>query len=196
MRQQMNLYSHSNKKNMNKTISSALAYIIIAFLVNPSALQAQQTKWMEVGALQNFYVDLGNEIEIARGLGQQDGFRYPAIYPRLDMQAAKGFWMGARNVVDEGGNQYPVRVIHVGPRVSGQGYFFPTEFTTIAKFPSPEANVEGALTYLEDPGVDEVDPTIGPDKIINNVVNTALGITMQRRIIAFANEHHENYHII
>ena len=196
MRQQMNLYSHSNKKNMNKTISSALAYIIIAFLVNPFALQAQQTKWMEVGALQNFYVDLGNEIEIARGLGQQDGFRYPAIYPRLDMQAAKGFWMGARNVVDEGGNQYPVRVIHVGPRVSGQGYFFPTEFKTTAKFPSPEANVEGALSYLEDPGVDEVDPTMGPDKIINNVVNTALGITMQRRIIAFANEHHENYHII
>ena len=71
MRQQMNLYSHSNKKNMNKTISSALAYIIIAFLVNPSALQAQQTKWMEVGALQNFYVDLGNEIEIARGLASR-----------------------------------------------------------------------------------------------------------------------------
>ena len=73
MRQQMNLYSHSNKKNMNNKISSALAYIIIAFLVNPSALQAQQTKWMEVG-LQNFYVDLGNEIEIARGLGQQEVF--------------------------------------------------------------------------------------------------------------------------
>ena len=78
---------------MKKTISSALASTIIALLFIPFALQAQQTKWMEVGALQNFYVDLGNEIEIARGLGQQDGFRYPAIYPRLDMQAAKGFWM-------------------------------------------------------------------------------------------------------
>ena len=180
---------------MNNKIGSSLASIIVAVLLMPIALQAQQTKWMEVGALQNFYVDLGNEIEIARNLGQQDGFRYPAIYPRLDMQAAKGFWMGAKNVIDDAGNQYPVRVIHVGPRVSGQGYFFPTEFKTTAKFPSPEANVEGALSFLEDPGVDEVDPSIDPDKIINNVVNTVLGITMQRKIIAFANEYHQNYHI-
>ena len=81
---------------MNNKIGSSLVSIIAAVLLMPFALQAQQTKWMEVGALQNFYVDLGNEIEIARNVGQQDGFRYPAIYPRLDMQAAKGFWMGAK----------------------------------------------------------------------------------------------------
>lgn len=156
---------------------------------------AQQTKWLEAGALQNFYVDLGNEIEIARGLNQQDGFRYPAIYPVMDSQAAKGMWFGARNVVDDGGNQYPVRVLHVGPRVSGQGYFFPMEFKTIARFPNPEVAVEGAPSFLEDPGVDEVDPTLGPDKMIQNVVNTAMGITMERRIMQFSNEHHENYHL-
>lgn len=189
--------SHNHTKQGEPALPSILRWVgAVAFslLLLPS-VSAQQTKWLEVGALQNFYVSTGNEIEIARGLNQQDGFRYPAIYPVMDAQAAKGMWFGAKNVKDDAGNTYPVRVIHVGPRVAGTTMFFPVQFKTISKYPAPEVAVEGAPTFLEDPGVDEVDPTIGPDKIIDNIVNTALGVTMQRRIMQFSNEHHENYHL-
>lgn len=180
---------------MNK-ISKTFYLLTFVGLITPFSLLGQQTKWMNAGGLQNFYVDIGNEIEIARALGQQDGLRYPAIYPGMDSQAAKGMWFGAKNVKDDAGNTYPVRVLHVGPRVSGQGFFFPVEFKTISKYPVPEVNVEGALSYLEDSGVDEVDPSIPADRIIDNTVNTAMGVTMRRRIMQFSNEYHENYHII
>ena len=189
------LHKWCSKHSLMSIVRTSLL-IALALLVFKPTAEAQQTKWMNVGALQNFYIDLGNEIEIARNLGQQDGFRWPAIYPFQDSQAAKGLWIGARNVTDEGGNNYGVRVLHVGPRATGQGFFFPVEFKTIAKFATPEVNVDGGISFLEDPGVDEIDPTLGPDKMIKSVVNTTYGLTMERNIMQFSNENHDNYHII
>ncbi len=43
--------------------------------------------------------------------------------------------------------------------------------------------------------IDELDPTQIPDRIITNVVNTSMGVTMTRRILAFSQQWHDGYFI-
>jgi len=55
-------------------------------------LQADDTKWIAVGMLHNWFSNGGCEIEVGRRheiVDQQDGFQYPALYSSQDMQAAK-----------------------------------------------------------------------------------------------------------
>ena len=67
---------------------------------------------------------------------QQYGWRWPGIYGYTDMQAAQASgWR--QNVTDEFGNTYPVRVVHVGPRVSGVGEVFPTRFELFTRYELP-----------------------------------------------------------
>lgn len=167
-------------------------------LLQPDAHAQFNKKWLSAGSLHNWYSEAGNEVESGGFVGsQQDGMRWPGIYRFTDMQAAKGFWMGARNVTDELGINYPARVVHVGPRVTGSGEFFPTRFEMISRFDPPVVFVDGALSEPEAAMAnDNVDPTIIPDRMIVNEVNTLLGITMQRNIMQFSQDYHDNYHII
>lgn len=175
-------------------------YLFIAlalFLVSGAAFAQFDTKWMAVGSLHNWYSSVGCEIEHGLYPSQQYGMRWPAIYEYQDMQAAKGFWIGAKNFTDPDGTEWDHRVVHAGPRVNGALEFFPVEFKMVSKFAPPEVYVDGI--YTEGEAItdnDEVDPTIKADRIIINVTNTLLGITMKRTIMQFSQEYHDNYHII
>ena len=43
---------------------------------------------------------------------------------------------------------------------------------------------------------DEVDPTIPADRMIHNQANLDVGVTVTRKIYAYVNQFHDNYHII
>lgn len=162
-------------------------------------VQAQfANKWLSAGSLHNWYSEVGSECEECGFVRtQQDGLRWPGIYRFTDMQAAKTLWIGAQNVTDENGTSFPQRVVHVGPRVSGAGEFFPVRFEMVSRFEPPVVFVDGVLSEGEAVMVnDRVDPTILPDRMIINEVNTLLGITMERRIMQFSQEYHDNYHVI
>jgi hypothetical protein len=151
---------------------------------------------MAVGALHNFFSEMGCEIEEGRpGARQQDGLQWPAIYRAQDSQAAKGLWIGATNFTDEIGAPYSHKVVHVGPRVNGIGEFFPTRFEVYSKFEPPKVYVDGVLSYGKPIAHDIVDPDLAADRMIINVTNTQLGITMERKILAFSQQNHENYMI-
>ena len=112
------------------------------------------------------------------------------------MQAAKALWIGAANfkdAADFGGLNFKHKVVHVGPRVTGSNEFFPIEFKMISKFPAPEISVDGNLTEITPSDIDEVDPELPYDRMIYNVVNTQLGLTMERKIYQFSQVHHDNY---
>ncbi|NNE47787.1 MAG: hypothetical protein HKN37_14125, partial [Rhodothermales bacterium] len=128
---------------------------------------------------------------------QQDGLRWPGIYRFTDMQAAKAFWIGAANVTDDNGQNWAQRVVHVGPRVSGQGEFFPVRFEDISRFAPPIVTVDGEVSEAEAAMVNDlVDPDMIADRMIINEVNTLLGITMERKIMQFSQGFHDNYHVM
>jgi hypothetical protein len=85
--------------------------------------------------------------------------------------------------------------VHVGPRVSGGNEFFPVKdgFKMSSRFDPPVVYVDGNLSYEKAVDNNTVDPTLKPDRMIINEVNTQLGITVVRKIMQFSHPYHENY---
>ncbi len=187
---------NSHMKKFRPWLAAALLGLLLCGAF-PRGAQAQfRTQWMAVGSLHNWYSEIGCEIEEGLQRVQQFGLRWPAIYDFQDMQAAKGLWIGVANFTDETGTTYPHKVVHVGPRVSGAGEFFPQEFKMVSRYSPPEVYVEGALSVPEAPADnDEVDPNLKADRMIVNVTNTQTGITMTRKIMQFSQQYHDNYMI-
>jgi hypothetical protein len=155
---------------------------------------AQNSKWMSVGSLHNWYSEYGCEIEEGRVKVQQDGLRWPAIYKYQDAQAAKGLWIGTTNYTEPAGI-FSHKVVHVGPRVQGIGEFFPVRFKMISKYEPTQVFVNGNLSYGTSVENDSIDPNLKYDRVIDNIAHTSIGLTMQRKIIGFSQQFHDNYHI-
>jgi hypothetical protein len=150
---------------------------------------------MAVGSLNHWFAATGHEIEEGRVSVQQDGLQWPAYFKYQDVQAASGLWLGAQNWKDASGTSYPVKVVHVGPRVNGNNEFFAMKFETVSRFDPTGVFVDGNPSVGKTLNNTRVDPTLKCDRMINNVVNTALGVTMTRKILAWCNTYHDNYFI-
>lgn len=174
----------------------------LGFLLHGNPVHSDETKWISIGSLHSWYSSAGCEREIGRTLrefDQQDGLRWPAQFSLQDCEVAKALWIGATNYTDPIVNQtFEHKVVHVGPRgLDEVSEFMPVEFKLIARFPHPTVVVDGLLashTAYEDL-VDEIDETLKADRMLYNVVNTSLGITMIRRIYAFSQQYNDNYFI-
>jgi hypothetical protein len=177
---------------------SGVAFCLLLLWALSSDAEAQfQNKWLSAGTFHNWYSEVGSEREHGDRPIQQHGWRWPGIYRLTDMQAAKALWIGAQNVTDAQGTHWPVRVVHVGPRVTGGGEFFPTRFELITRREPTIVMVDGDQSLPDaEMVVDTVDPDLVPDAMIINEVNTLLGITMERRIMQFSQDYHDNYHIV
>ena len=178
----------------NKSYKIFLAIlIIILFSSIQFTIFSQTYKWMSVGSLHNWYSEMGCEKEHGREPHQQDGLQWPAILRVQDSQCAKGLWIGAKNFTDETNYTYSHKVVHVGPRVSGEGQVFPEILEMYSKFEPPVVNVDGIHSYGKAVENDGIDPMMLADRMILNIINTELGITMERKILGFSHQDHDNY---
>ncbi|MFA6617531.1 MAG: hypothetical protein WCT23_00475 [Candidatus Neomarinimicrobiota bacterium] len=172
-----------------------------------STQAATRYKWITVGSLQNFYYDTGIETEEIVYERQQWGFCWDAFHRDQDMQAAKGMWIGVKNFVDPvKGVTYPYKVIHNGPRAVTDvemREFMPQEIKMIARYPHPQVFVDanegsdmmnGADAKNDD--ISEVDPTLVADRVIENTVNTSVGLSFTKKVYAVAQQNYDNIHII
>jgi hypothetical protein len=182
------------KNNFNYHL---LIILISLLLCGISIVNAQTYKWMAVGSLHNWFSQMGCEIEVGRpgSPSQQDGLQWPAILRKQDSQCAKGLWLGTKNFTDETGNTYGYKVVHIGPRTDGIGEVFPEYFEMVSKFDPPRVFVDDLHSYGKSVENDDVDPDLDADRIIYNIVNTQLGVTIERTILAFSHPDHDNYMI-
>jgi len=190
------------KATLQRTGFTFTRIAVLSVLLFGIAL-GDETKWIAIGDLHNWYSSAGNEREVGRrGLisDQQDGLRWPAQYDWQDCQAAKALWIGATNFYDANVKKtYDYKVVHVGPRVLDDvSEIMPQEFNMYGRYDHPAVFVDGlpgsGMMYGMDE-VDEIDENLPSDRMIYNVVNTALGVTLTRRVYAFTNQYHQNYHI-
>ena len=181
------------KKIFHKKLSLFFLSILILFAAAENSFSQYDIRWMSVGSLHNWYSSIGSEIEHGFQKVQQYGLQWPAIYEYQDMQAAKGLWIGCINFKDETGREFPHKVVHVGPRVSGANEFFPMEMKMISRFEPPLVYVDGVQSYEKPVDNDEVDPTMKSDRMIINITNNQLGITTTRKIFQFGQQFNDNY---
>lgn len=180
---------------------SSILFLIIIFLCH--SLKGDEIRLLRIGMLHNWFSSGGCEIEVGRrhlSEDQQDGFQYPALYQWQDMQAAKGLWVGTRDYADPlvDDKTYDYKVIHIGPRVFDETLeFMPQQFQLIGKFIPPEVTVNQlpASELNLDEQLDEIDPQLKADRMLYNVVNTSLGITITRKVYAYSQPGHDNYFI-
>ncbi len=190
-------------KMVKNKFSFFTLFFVFLFLCGMKAhLIADETKWIAIGSLHDWFSSGGCEIEVGRRHlipDQQDGLRWNALYQYQDSKAAKAFWIGATNYYDPIANKtFNYKVVHVGPRhLDEDNEFMPVEFKLIGRFDSPLVYVDELpacnTTYMD--LVDEVDPNLKADRMLYNVVNTSIGITVTRRIYAFSQQYHDNYFI-
>ena len=179
-----------------RALGAALLLALAAALA-PDARAQFETRWVAAGDLHNWYSSSGAECEQCFVQTQQYGWRWPGIYQYTDTQAAKGMWIGARDVTGPQGTTFPYRVVHVGPRVSGAGEVYPTLFELVTRNEPTVVTVDGDQSFPSAEMVaDRVDPSIPSDAMLVTRVNTLLGVTMERRVYQFSQQFHDDYHVI
>ncbi|UCE07656.1 MAG: hypothetical protein JSW07_06370, partial [bacterium] len=177
-----------------------LACVIILFGGIDLAI-GQEVKQIKIGSLQSWYRADGCEPEHGYEKIQQAGLEWPAQYKDQDNEAAKALWIATTNYTDAeqyGGNTFPHKVVHIGPRGWDTNLeFMPIEFKMIGRFDHPKVFVDGieASQLKWDDILDSVDETLKCDRLINNVVNTSIGVTMTRKIMGWAQQYHDNYFV-
>ena len=169
----------------------SLAVLVLA-LTSQNAHAQFKNKALAVGSLSNVYTEVGAEQE---SYTSGYGLRWPAVY-RQGVLRAGALWIGAQNVVSPDGDEtYAARVVHIGPRVTGRGEYFPTTFETVSRFEPPVVMVDGFESFDTIADNDRVDADLPGARAIVNEVNTLLGITLSKRVLAFSQEFHDNYHV-
>lgn len=178
----------------NKILFNFIILPVLSIILFSNVSTAQyKNVWMSVGSLHNWYSEIGSEIEHGFVARQQYGMQWPAIYRFQDMQAARGFWIGAKNFTDENGDTYPYKVVTVGPRNPAFFAAYPVKMELIGKFEPTIVSVDGNLSYQKDVVIDRYDPDLIADRMIHNVFNTQLGITVDRKIFQFSQPQNDNY---
>ncbi|HTY57774.1 MAG TPA: hypothetical protein VMF59_03115 [Bacteroidota bacterium] len=174
-------------------IAAGLAALIA--LSVPASAQVE-IRWMAVGSLNHWFAATGHEIEEGRVAVQQDGLQWPAYYKYQDVEAASGLWIGVTNWKDVSGKTWAQKVVHVGPRVNGLNEFFPVTFKTVSRFAPPQVFADGNPSTGGAPlSNTTIDPTLKCDRMIINIDNTAIGLTMTRKILAWSQTYNDNYFI-
>ena len=189
------------RKN-NKLIKYLLLFFLICLISSSNFVYGDETRWIAVGMLHDWFSSAGCEREVGRTgetIDQQDGLQWPAQYKNQDGKAAKALWIGTTNYNDPiAGQTFDYKVIHVGPRaLDEQNEFMPQEFKLIGRFNHPNVYIDGVpagkLDYLDE--VDSTNADLVCDRMIYNEVNTSIGITEIRKIYGFSQQNHNNYYI-
>jgi len=158
-----------------------------------SQVVSTDRRYIRIGELQNHYTAYGSDR--AWNNTYYEGLRWPAGYFYQDNSVIRRQWIGCTNFTNARDEHYDNFAITFSEGNVGTA-LFPVELKQIAKFALPTVYVDGidiSAPYATD--VDEIDPTIIPDRIVINKVNTLIGLTITRTIYAFSQQYHNNYFI-
>lgn len=180
----------------------AVAGIMLAFAQTAMAQVPQDVRWLRVGELRSWYSNYGCEMEIGRtgqATEQNDGMYWPQEFPWQNNEAGKAMWIGTTNYFDKVLNTTVLhKVVAVGPRTADPvGELMPVSFKMYGRYLAPNVVVDGqtATDNAFNDLVDEQVDTLKADRMIENVLNTSIGITVRRRLMAFSQQDHNNYFI-
>lgn len=179
-----------------RTRSGALLLLVAVFMFCSYGEARAQflIKWMAIGDMHMYYTEAGvPHSEDYRG----HNLHWPGI--RNEHGNVRGYatWLGATNFTDEEGKTWKHKVAHVGPRITGVGEVFPLEFSMKSQFEPPVTRVDGLESFLRPIAENDrqADPNLPAERGIETRVNSVLGITVERRVLAWSHEDHDDYHI-
>lgn len=166
----------------------------MAFITYGTAqVQSTDARYIRIGDLHNHYSAYGSER--AWNNSYYEGLIWPARYLYQDNAVIKRSFLGCRDYVDAGNLYWEAYGIYLSAGFVGTSVF-PVVLKQTAKFEPPTVFVDGSnVTAAYAGDVDEINPDQIPDRIVTNIINTSMGLTMNRTVYAFSQQYHDDYHI-
>ena len=175
--------------------SRILVAVLLFFAIGAANAYAQFTaKWLDIGTFHGTYTESGAQHE--GNSSAADGMEWPALMRNSSHFRAKAFWLGTKDWTDANGQNWPYFVARIGPRTAGADVTFPVQNLLVSRTEDTEVTVDGALSFDNVAIVDQLEPNLPADRMVHNIHNTLIGITVDRRAYAYVNQAHDDYHII
>lgn len=174
--------------------------LLILLLVLPG--HTQDIRWLRIGELQSPYNEVGAEYETEFNLAgtTSNYFSWPSQYS-IDQTVTrmKGLWIGCTNYDDfVEGQLKSVKVVGTGPKSNAlPDQIFPQEIRLIGRYPHPNVTAEGVrATVLDNYDIlDEIDENLPCDRMVLIRYHTSIGVSVTKKVMAFAQPEHGNYFI-
>jgi hypothetical protein len=179
-----------------------LCLTVLLLITQTTPVHAQGfSKWLRISNLHAYIQDYGVETETDANT-YMGAFSWPAAYG-LDNYSvrAKGLFLGCKDFNDPVSKvTYPYKVVALGPRGSGSNFrdkIFIQQFKMVGRYnhPAVYVNQEDATINTLYDAVDEIDPTLVPDRMVVTQNNTNMGITLTRKVMAFTNPYIDNFFV-
>lgn len=183
---------------IHKTVSlgRCVGMLLLLLFLSDIAQAQWSGRWLAVGRLQSHYLGGGSEPESMAGIDGTGTYTWPGHLIGTYWGHWRGLWVSAKNWRSPDGQQFPVRIEHIGPRFNGVGEVFQDVIKLVYKFEAPEIIVDGLRTFDKPAIPDEIDATLKADAMVYNKTRNAMGVEMKRKVYQFSNEFHQDYHII
>ena len=180
-----------NRINIKTLLSLSILLLLAANIY--AQIDAAAKRYVRIGSLQSHFSAYG--AERAWNNSYYEGLIWPADYPYQDNAVIKRAWAAVKNFNDPRGVYWPYYSIYYTLGAAETG-LFPMELTQTAKFAPPNVFVDGNdLRVIYAGEIDNIDPDLIADRVITNVVNSSMGLTMTRKVYAFSQQYHDNYFI-
>lgn len=175
-------------------IVRSVLFIVILLISSHSTLFAQipwtERCWSRIGDYQHFYEAWG--WSYSWNGNYYEGMQWPALYEYSDNYINKRPYIGLKNWTAADGNLWDTYVWGISA-ASNPLIATPILLKETYRFEKPHVYVN---EYEINPSIDDINPNQPADKMITNIVNTNLGITIKRRVLAFSQQDNDDYHIL
>jgi hypothetical protein len=188
-----------NNKNKIRKGLLLLVFLLSAGVFN--RLTAQDSRWLRVNQLQTFFSDRGAEVEGVGYDNMTNYFSWPAEYGLEQTTTRhKCMWIGSKNFYDPKlQEEMSVKVVGIGPRETEErkNMIFEQGIQLVGKFDHPTVVVDDQLSSVNTiyDVLDKVDDTIPSDRMIVIKINTSIGVSVTKKVLAFSQQNHQNYYI-
>ncbi len=142
--------------------------------------------------MHNLYVPGGATSE---GVMGNEGMQWPAILRNSGHTRAEGFWIGVKDWRSPEGQDFEYNVFLNGPRTAAETHVT-LDFKLVSRWPATEVTVNGDDAVSRVQLIDEVDPDLPSDRMIYSRIRTPLGIDVERKVYAYQNDYHDDYHLV
>jgi hypothetical protein len=188
-------------KKLTKRFASRFSFLTLIFsiLFSIQISYSQEFRWLRVTQLQSPVNNVGAEYGNEFPEGNNNFYSWPAQYGIGQSTCRqRTIWIGCKNFYDpvEMKNK-SCKVIGVNGNNAAPAMIFPQTITLIGKQIHPVVIVDDQPASALDQYdiLDEVDTNLEADRVVEVKFNTSIGISVNKKVMAFDQPNHDNYFI-
>ncbi len=186
-----------------QTMKIGIPFLVIAIIFSISVgfhtSYAQQTRYLRITPLISPINEVGAEYE--GEFSTLNFFSWPSQYGTAQTTCRmRCMWIGCKNFDDPLENKTKsYKVVGIGTRDGSDrpNQIFPKEIKLIGKSYHPVVIVDDnpASDLVTFDQLDEVNPNLEADRVVQVKFNTSIGVSVTKRVLAFDQSNNDNYNI-